>query len=235
MRLSVENDAGRWRGAGSQRRLSAQRSARSSSGSPFGWCRWLSVYAAFGGGHVFSELGIFFSKLAVVTFGGAYAVLGYMAQDAVVHYQWLEAGEMIDGLGLAETTPGPLILVTEFVGYLAAYQTCRRPGLGHGSCRCGDRAMGDLRAVLSSGFLQVRPIIDWINSQPRVKGALSAITAAVVGVILNLALWFGLHVFFLIRHIERGLRAAETLGARPGDARLAGRGSPGRGERLLFS
>ena len=138
------------------------------------------------------EITIFFSKLAVVTFGGAYAVLSYMAQDVIITKDWLTAGQMMDGLGLAETTPGPLILVTEFVGFLAAFQE------------------GGIKLALIAGFLTLwvtfipcflwifagAPYIDWISSQPRLHGALSAITAAVVGVILNLSIWFMLHVFF---------------------------------------
>src|ERR1700732_4101869 len=88
--------------------------------------------AVFGREHVLSQLSLFFSKLAVVTFGGAYAVLAYMAQDVVIRYGWLDAGAMMDGLGLAETTPGPLILVTEFVGYLSAYRHGAGPALGLG-------------------------------------------------------------------------------------------------------
>ena len=141
---------------------------------------------------ILTEITIFFSKLAVVTFGGAYAVLSYMAQDVVITKDWLTAGQMMDGLGLAETTPGPLILVTEFVGFLAAFQD------------------GGIKLALIAGFLTLwvtfipcflwifagAPYIDWISSQPRLHGALSAITAAVVGVILNLSIWFMLHVFF---------------------------------------
>jgi chromate transporter len=137
-------------------------------------------------------LGLFFSKLAVVTFGGAYAVLAYMAQEAVEVHGWLSAGAMLDGLGLAETTPGPLILVTEFVGFLA----------GHGQ---GGIALGVAAALLTLWvtfapcFLWIfvgAPYIGWITAQPRLQGALRGITAAVVGVILNLSLWFALHVFF---------------------------------------
>ena len=141
---------------------------------------------------ILTEITIFFSKLAVVTFGGAYAVLSYMAQDVVITKDWLTAGQMMDGLGLAETTPGPLILVTEFVGFLAAFQE------------------GGIKLALIAGFLTLwvtfipcflwifagAPYIDWISSQPRLHGALSALTAAVVGVILNLSIWFLLHVFF---------------------------------------
>ncbi len=138
------------------------------------------------------ELGMFFSKLAVVTFGGAYAVLAYMAQDVVNAHGWLSAGEMLDGLGLAETTMGPLILVTEFVGFLAAHK--------HGGFALGLAAAAvTLWATFAPCFLWIfagAPYIDWIGTQPRLRGALSAITAAVVGVILNLAIWFAIHVFF---------------------------------------
>jgi len=161
---------------------------------------WLAVWivpllllaAALGRDHLLTTLGWFFSKLAVVTFGGAYAVLAYMGQDVVTGYGWLEAGQMMDGLGLAETTPGPLILVTEFVGYTAAHNAS---GLGAGLAG----AMVALWATFAPCFLWIfaaAPYVDWINAQPRLRGALSAITAAVVGVIANLALWFALHVFF---------------------------------------
>jgi chromate transporter len=141
---------------------------------------------------ILNALAGFFSKLAVVTFGGAYAVLAYMAQDVVTQFGWLTAGEMMDGLGLAETTPGPLILVTEFVGFLAAFKQ-------------GGFALGVLGAIVTLWvtfvpcFLWIftgAPYIEWISAQPRLSSALSMITAAVVGVILNLSIWFGLHVFF---------------------------------------
>ena len=160
---------------------------------------WIVPLAAiawvFGGDHVLAKLAWFFSKLAVVTFGGAYAVLAYMAQDAVQLYGWMKPGEMLDGLGLAETTPGPLILVTEFVGFLAAYRQ------GGGS----PIAMGILGAVVTLWatfapcFLYIfagAPYIERLKSAPRLKSALSAITAAVVGVVLNLSVWFALHVIF---------------------------------------
>ncbi len=140
---------------------------------------------------VLADIGMFFSKLAVVTFGGAYAVLSYMAQDVVSNYGWLTATEMIDGLGLAETTPGPLILVTEFVGFIAAYNGSFWMGLAGAAIA--------LWATFAPCFLWIfvgAPYIDWIASQPRLKSALSAITAAVVGVILNLSIWFALHVMF---------------------------------------
>ncbi|MBL1420484.1 MAG: chromate efflux transporter [Alphaproteobacteria bacterium] len=141
---------------------------------------------------ILTEISAFFSKLAVVTFGGAYAVLAYMGQDVVNQYGWLTAGEMMDGLGLAETTPGPLILVTEFVGFLAAF---REGGFWLGL----SGALLTLWVTFVPCFLWIfvgAPYIEAISAQPRLRGALSAITAAVVGVILNLSLWFGLHVFF---------------------------------------
>ena len=160
------------------------------------WIAPLAVIAAvFGRDHVLTQLSWFFSKLAVVTFGGAYAVLAYMGQDVVEHSHWLGAGQMMDGLGLAETTPGPLILVTEFVGYLAAYAHGTGNAIGMGLLG----AFAALWATFAPCFLWIfagAPYIEWMNAQPQLKGALNAITAAVVGVILNLAVWFGLHVFF---------------------------------------
>ena len=160
------------------------------------WILPLALIAiAYGPDHVLTKLGWFYSKLAVVTFGGAYAVLAYMAQDVVQHYGWLNAGEMLDGLGLAETTPGPLILVTEFVGFLAGY----RSGAG-GSISMGVLgALVTLWATFAPCFLWIfagAPYIERIAGMPRLKSALSAITAAVVGVILNLTVWFALHVIF---------------------------------------
>lgn len=137
-------------------------------------------------------LAAFFSKLAVVTFGGAYAVLAYMAQDVVELHGWLNAGEMLDGLGLAETTPGPLILVTQFVGFLAAF---REGGLALGLAG----GVVTLWVTFVPCFIWIfvgAPYIDWISAQPRLRGALQAITASVVGVILHLSLWFALHVLF---------------------------------------
>lgn len=151
----------------------------------------LVVDLAFGG-TILTEIALFFSKLAVVTFGGAYAVLAYMAQDVVGLYGWLTPTEMMDGLALAETTPGPLILVTQFVGTLAAF----REG-GYALAIAG--AAMTLWVTFVPCFLWIfvgAPYIDWISAQPRLNGALRAITAAVVGVILNLSLWFALHVLF---------------------------------------
>ncbi len=156
------------------------------------WLAPIAAFGYFGNSELLYEIGVFFSKLAVVTFGGAYAVLAYLGQDVVGHYGWLGAGEMMDGLGLAETTPGPLILVNEFVGFLAAY---REGGAWFGLLG----AAVTLWATFAPCFLWIfvgAPYIEWIGSQVRLRGALTAITAAVVGVILNLSIWFALHVFF---------------------------------------
>jgi chromate transporter len=149
----------------------------------------------FGRDHVTTDIALFFSKLAVVTFGGAYSVLAYMAQQAVETYGWLTPGEMLDGLGLAETTPGPLILVTEFVGFLAAYRHGGEPALAFGLLG----AAITLWATFAPCFLWIftgAPYIERLTSNPRLSGALAGVTAAVVGVILNLSLWFALHVLF---------------------------------------
>ena len=155
---------------------------------------WLPVMVLwlFGSADILVQLSLFFSKLAVVTFGGAYAVLAYMTQDVVVQQGWLSTVEMMDGLGLAETTPGPLILVTEFVGFVAAF---REGGLGMGLAG----AVVVLWVTFVPCFLWIfvgAPYIEWLGAQPRLQGAMNAITAAVVGVILNLSLWFALHVMF---------------------------------------
>jgi chromate transporter len=149
-----------------------------------------------GTSHVFVQEGIFFSQMAVVTFGGAYAVLAYVAQQAVDTHGWLETGEMLDGLGLAETTPGPLILVLQFVGFLAAY---RNPGT------LDPMLAGTIGAAVATYvtfvpcFLWIflgAPFIESLRGNAALAGALTAITAAVVGVILNLVVWFAVHVLF---------------------------------------
>jgi chromate transporter len=176
---------------------------------------WLAIWFApiaglallFGGDHVFTQLGLFFSKMAVVTFGGAYAVLAYVAQEAVSVFGWLAPGEMLDGLGLAETTPGPLILVLEFVGFLAAY----RHATGMDPLLAG--ALGaaiTLWATFAPCFLWIflgAPYVEALRGNKPLAGALATITAAVVGVIANLALWFALHVLFaeMIRQPLLGL------------------------------
>lgn len=161
---------------------------------------WLTplglVLATLGQDHVLWRIGAFFSQLAIVTFGGAYAVLAYMAQEAVSGFGWLSTGEMADGLGLAETTPGPLILVTQFVGYLAAFRAPEP---------FTPLAAGLLGAALTTWvtfapcFLWIFTFAPWIERLDRavkLKGALAAITAGVVGVIGSLAIWFGGHVLF---------------------------------------
>ncbi len=164
---------------------------------------WLAIWigpllllaALFGRAHVTTDIALFFSKLAVVTFGGAYSVLAYMAQQAVETYGWLSAGEMLDGLGLAETTPGPLILVTEFVGFLAGFRHGGEPKLAFGLLG----AAVTLWATFAPCFLWIfvgAPYVERMSASPRLAGALAGVTAAVVGVILNLSVWFALHVIF---------------------------------------
>ena len=165
---------------------------------------WAAIWAApmvlvlvtLGRGHVLWEIGAFFSQLAVVTFGGAYAVLAYMAQEAVQGHHWLTAGEMADGLGLAETTPGPLILVTQFVGFLAAFRAPEP---------FTPLVAGLLGAALTTWvtfapcFLWIFTFAPWIERMEhavKLKGGLAALTAAVVGVIANLTVWFAGHVLF---------------------------------------
>ncbi|MFU8867381.1 chromate efflux transporter [Natronococcus sp.] len=156
----------------------------------------LGLYLVLGAGHIFTQEGIFFSQVAVVTFGGAYAVLAYIAQEAVATYGWLQPGEMIDGLGMAETTPGPLVQVVQFVGFMGAY---RNPGT------LEPLVAGILGSVVVTWvtfvpcFLFIflgAPYIEYLRGKESLTAALSGITAAVVGIILNLAVWFGLHVLF---------------------------------------
>jgi len=154
-----------------------------------------AVALALGPQHILVQLGWFFSKLAVVTFGGAYAVLGYMSQDVVTKHGWLTAGQMLDGLGLAETTPGPLILVTEFVGFVAAYSAQPHARVAWGVAG----AVVAVHATFAPCFLWIfagAPHLARIRQLPRLQGALAAITSAVLGVILSLALWFATHVLF---------------------------------------
>lgn len=154
------------------------------------------IVMTFGTGNVFSQIGVYFSKMAMVTFGGAYAALAYVAQQAVQHYHWLQPSEMLDGLGMAETTPGPLIMVLQFVGFMAAF---RDPGV-----------LSPMTAAVLGGLLATwvtfipcflwiflgAPFIEVMRGNRALAGALSAITAAVVGVILNLAVWFAIHTLF---------------------------------------
>ncbi len=154
------------------------------------------LVTALGGANVFSQIATFFSKMAMVTFGGAYAALAYVAQQAVERFHWLNAREMLDGLGMAETTPGPLIMVLQFVGFLAAF---RDPG-ALPPLLAG--ALGGLLATwvtFAPCFLWIfagAPYIERLRDNRALSGALSAITAAVVGVILNLTIWFAIHAIF---------------------------------------
>jgi chromate transporter len=146
--------------------------------------------------HVFVDIGMFFSKLAVVSFGGAYALLAYMAQQAVENYGWMSAPEMVDGLGLAETLPGPLIKVTQFVGFLAAYRN-HQPLDAISSAILGSALTTWVTFVPPMLLIFAgAPFIEQLRANQRLSGALAAITAAVVGVILNLTVWFVLHVLF---------------------------------------
>ncbi|WP_455371930.1 chromate efflux transporter [Limibacillus halophilus] len=150
----------------------------------------------YGPEDVFSQIALFFSSMAVVTFGGAYAVLAYVAQEAVQTFGWLQPGEMLDGLAMAETTPGPLIQVVQFVGFLAAF---RAPGALDPLAAAFLAALLTTWVTFTPCFLWIflgAPFIEALRSNQGLSGALSAITAAVVGVILNLAVWFSLHVIF---------------------------------------
>jgi chromate transporter len=158
-----------------------------------------------GRGNVFTEIALFFSKMAVVTFGGAYAVLAYVAQQAVGHYGWLSPEAMLDGLGMAETTPGPLIMVTQFVGFMAA------AGQGTGLPPLLAGVLGGLLTTwvtFTPCFLWIfagAPYVERLRGNPRLARALAAITAAVVGVILNLAIWFSVHFLFAeVIPVDRG-------------------------------
>jgi chromate transporter len=174
--------------------------ARSLKSSSVWLALWLipvvALLATLGGDNVFSQIAVFFSKMAMVTFGGAYAVLAYVAQQAVENYHWLKPGEMLDGLGMAETTPGPLIMVLQFVGFMAAF---RDPG------NLSPMLAGTLGGLLATWvtftpcFLWIflgAPFVEKLRGNKALSAALSALTAAVVGVILNLAIWFAIHTVF---------------------------------------
>ena len=186
---------GRWRHAASALLV----------GALLWWAPVVLAALLLGARHVLVDVGLFFSKLAVVSFGGAYALLAYMAQQAVESYHWMSAPEMVDGLGLAETTPGPLILVTQFVGFLAAYRD-PAPFTPLGA--------GVLGATLTTWvtfvppmtlIFALAPFVEQLRANQRLSGALAAITAAVVGVILNLTVWFALHVLFgSVREMRAG-------------------------------
>lgn len=165
----------------------------------------IALLTIFGFEQVFTDIALFFSAMAVVTFGGAYAVLAWVAQEAVGTFGWLAAGEMLDGLGMAETTPGPLIMVTQFVGFMGAF---RDPG------NLSPLIAGTLGGILTTWvtfapcFLWIflgAPYIERLRENEALSAALAAITAAVVGVILNLAVWFGMHVLFEEIHVFTGV------------------------------
>ena len=163
----------------------------------------LLLYVFRGGDDVFTQIGIFFSKMAVVTFGGAYAVLAYVAQEAVQHYGWLRPTEMLDGLGMAETTPGPLIMVLQFVGFMGAY---RDPAGLDPMTAATLAAMLTTWVTFVPCFLWIflgAPFIEKLRGNAALASAMSAITAAVVGVILNLAIWFGLHFLFVEARVHQ--------------------------------
>ena len=139
---------------------------------------------------------MFFSKTAVLTFGGAYAVLAYVAQQAVDAYQWLAPGEMLDGLGMAETTPGPLIQVVQFVGFMGAY---RFAGEMNPLLAGVAGSVVTTWVTFAPCFLFIfvgAPFVEYVRENRALKAALRGITAAVVGVVLNLAVWFSLHTLF---------------------------------------
>lgn len=173
---------------------------------------WLGPVAllvlGLGPGHVLARVAVYFSEMAVFSFGGAYAVLAWVAQAAVGQFHWLDARQMLDGLAMAETTPGPLIMVTQFVGFMAGYGA-------------GGLWLATLAALVTT-WVTFAPCFLWIfagaphaerlRGNPALTGALSAVTAAVVGVIANLALWFALHALFPGGHFDRA-QAALTLAA----------------------
>jgi chromate transporter len=155
----------------------------------------VGLYAFLGESHVLTQIGSFFSKMAVVSFGGAYAVLSYVAQEGVAQYQWLEPGQMLDGLGLAETTPGPLILVTQFVGFLGGWNSAEPPSIWLATMA----GLVTLWVTFVPCFLWIfagAPYVEKLRSNAAMSAALAAITAVVVGVIANLALWFALNLLF---------------------------------------
>lgn len=176
------------------------------------WLLPTAILAAWlGPDNRFSEIAQYFSRMAVLTFGGAYAVLAWVGQAAVEQFQWLSATEMLDGLGLAETTPGPLIMVTQYVGFLAAF---REPG-----------SLSPLAAGVAGGLLTTwvtfvpcfiwifagAPYVERLRANVALASSLAAITAAVVGVILNLALWFAFHYLFLVQQEFNAGRVVMTL------------------------
>ncbi|MCC0077209.1 MAG: chromate efflux transporter [Rhodobacter sp.] len=159
------------------------------------------LWLALGPDHVLSQVAVYFSQMAVLTFGGAYAVLAWVAQAAVEGFGWLSAGAMLDGLAMAETTPGPLILVTQFVGYMAGFTA-------GGPLLAAPAALVTVWVTFAPCFLWIfagAPYAERLRGNPRLTGALAAVTAAVVGVIANLGLWFALHALFAQIQPVRGI------------------------------
>jgi chromate transporter len=195
---SVEGQPGRWRQAG----------IALASGLVLWWAPVALAVLLLGRDHVFVDIGVFFSKLAVVSFGGAYALLAYMAQQAVETYGWMSAPEMVDGLGLAETLPGPLIKVTQFVGFLGAYRS-PEPFSPVTSAILGSALTTWVTFVPPMLLIFAgAPFVEQLRANQRLSGALAAITAAVVGVILNLTLWFAQHVLIDLESVALALVAA---------------------------
>jgi chromate transporter len=189
----------------------AQPASAQSSGPPTAWsttlrtaATWLLIWLvpvaalliAFGADNVLTRQAVFFSRVAVVTFGGAYAVLSYVAQQAVDVFQWMTPGEMLDGLGLAETTPGPLILVVQFVAYLAAF---RNPAAFDPAVAGILGSLITVWVTFAPCFLFIfvgAPWLERLTGNRRLNAALAGVTAAVVGVVANLGVWFAIHVLF---------------------------------------
>jgi len=161
------------------------------------WLPLLVLLLLLGGGNAIVQLGLFLSRVALVTFGGAYAILSYVQVEVVAGFHWLQPSEMLDGLGLAETTPGPLILVLQFVGFLTGYRFSA-PFDGWIGGVLG--AVVALWASFVPSFmilLACAPYMQWIRRVPRLQAALAGISAAVVGVVLNLAVTFAAQAFNL--------------------------------------
>ncbi|MCK7594124.1 chromate efflux transporter [Pseudomarimonas salicorniae] len=154
-----------------------------------------TLWLTLGDDHLLTRIALLFSELAVVTFGGAYAVLAYVTEQAVQVNGWLSTAQMMDGLGLAETTPGPLILVLQFVAFMAGAQAGESPSLWMALAASGI-ALWVLFLPSFVWILAGAPRVEWLAAQPRARAALQGITAAVLGVIAQVALWFALHLFF---------------------------------------
>jgi chromate transporter len=156
----------------------------------------VALLATVGSGNVFTDIAVFFAKMAVVTFGGAYAVLAYVAQEAVEHYGWLQPGEMLAGLGMAETTPGPLIIVLQFVGFMGAFRHAGSLPPMFAGVLGGTLATWTTFAPCFLWIFLGGPYIEALRGNKALSASLGAITTAIVGVILNLAIWFAIHTLF---------------------------------------